>query len=487
MKSIYEILNNSAKAFPDKPAVIFENKRYSYGEILNKSQYLSNFIQEKTTSGNVVSILYENSPFFIISYFSILKSGCIAHIIPPAISDFNLKEQINESNPQIILTNHNFEQKLKRTDLIEKAFFVETNSDIFKLNHNDIFKDKFCETSSIIFTSGTTSKPKGVKLTHKNILTATSNIVKMINLQTNDIEINSLSLSHSFGLGCLHAIFLQSATALFFKNTINLKEILKYGKQECATGFVGVPATFYQIINSFTELLSSIQSIRYFLTNTAPMKKESILKIINSFPKSNFYTYYGLTEASRSTFLLFNDNLEKLESVGKTPSGVEIKILNDDGKILLDEQIGEIYIKGDHVIENYWNNTKADKSIVDGWLKTGDLGYFDSDGFLFLKSRKDDLINVAGEKFVPEEVELVIKEIPEISEAAVIGIPNELFGQLPIAFVEKNNEIESSLILNHCIQKLERFKIPTKIIFLDEIPKTDSGKIKRSVLKSKFS
>ena len=487
MKSIHEILNNSAKAFPDKPAVIFENKRYSYGELFNKSQSLSNFIQEKTTPGDVVSILYENSPFFIISYFSILKSGCIAHIIPPAISDFNLKEQIKESNPQIILTNHNFEQKLKRTGLIEKVFFVENNSDIFTLNHNTLFKDKFCDTSSIIFTSGTTSKPKGVKLTHKNILTATSNIVKMIDIQTNDIEINSLSLSHSFGLGCLHAIFLQSATVLIFKNTINLKEILKYGKEENATGFVGVPATFYQIINSFTESLSSIPSIRYFLTNTAPMKKESILKIINLFPKSNFYTYYGLTEASRSTFLLFNDNLEKLESVGKTPSGVEIKILDDDGKILVNDQLGEIYIKGDHVVENYWNNAKADKSIVNGWLKTGDLGYFDSDGFLFLKSRKDDLINVAGEKFVPEEVELVIKEISEISEAAVIGIPNELFGQLPIAFIEKNHEITSNFILNYCTQKLERYKIPTKIIFLDEIPKTDSGKIKRNILKSKFS
>ena len=139
MKSIHELLNNSAKSFPDKPAVIFENKRYSYGELFNKSQSLSNFIQEKTTPGDVVSILYENSPFFIISYFSILKSGCIAHIIPPAISDFNLKEQIKESNPQIILTNPNFEQKLKRTGLIEKVFFVENNSDIFTLNHNTLF------------------------------------------------------------------------------------------------------------------------------------------------------------------------------------------------------------------------------------------------------------------------------------------------------------------------------------------------------------
>lgn len=487
MKSISEILDNSAKKFPDKSAIIFDNDRLSYNEFLNKTQSLSNFIQDKISSGSVVSILCENSTFFIISYFSILKSGCIAHIIPPGISDFNLNEQIKETNPEIIFSNTKFEQKLNRTEHVEKTFFLEKNSKLFELNHNGFYGNRYNETSSIIFTSGTTSKPKGVKLTHKNVLTATSNIVKMINLQSSDIEINSLSLSHSFGLGCLHAIFLQGATSLLFKNTINLKEILKNGNQENATGFVGVPTTFYQLLNSYTELFLSIHSIRYMLTNTAPMKKESILQIMDLFPKVNFYTYYGLTESSRSTFLLFNKNKNKLESVGKISPGVEINILDDNNNILSENQIGEIFIKGDHVIKNYWNNLEADKSIKNGWLKTGDLGYFDSDGFLFLKSRKDDLINVGGEKFIPDEVEYIIKEIPEISDVAVIGISNDLFGQLPVAFVVKNSEITSTQIINYCSKKMERYKTPNKIFFLDNIPKTDSGKIKRNSLRSKFT
>lgn len=486
MKSINEILDNSTRKFPQKSAIVFNDLRFSYEELLKKTQLLSNFIQDKTSSGDVISILCENSLFFIISYFSILKSGCIAHIIPPSISDFNLKEQIKETNPEMIFSNPNFEQKLNRTELINKTFFVENDSKFFKPANDCFYGNRFHETSSIIFTSGTTSKPKGVKLTHKNVLTATSNIIKMIDIRDNDVEINSLSLSHSFGLGCLHAILHQGATSLIFKNTINLKEILKNGQDENATGFVGVPTTFYQIINSFTESLSSIPSLRYLLTNTAPMKKESILQIINLFPKVNFYTYYGLTEASRSTFLLFNNNPNKLESVGKTAPGVDIKILDDDGNILSNNQVGEIFIKGNHVIKNYWNNIKADESIENDWLKTGDLGYFDSDEFLFLKSRKDDLINVGGEKFAPEEVESVIKEIPEILDAAVIGIQNDLFGQLPAAFVVTNNEITSTQIINYCSKKMERYKTPNKIIFLDTIPKTDSGKIKRNILKSKF-
>ena len=485
MNSIHELLDNSARKYPHKSAIIFDDLRISFAELLKKTEFLSNLIQEKISTGNVISILCENSPFFVISYFSVLKSGCIAHIVPPSISDFNLKEQIKETNPEMILSTRSFEQKLNRAQLTKKIFFVE-NTIFSKVNSNDFCGNRFNETASIIFTSGTTSKPKGVKLTHKNVITATSNIVEMIDLKSNDIEINSLSLSHSFGLGCLHATFMQGGTSLIFKNTINLKQILKNAKYENATGFVGVPVIFYQILNSFPDLFSSISSIRYLLTNTSPMKKESILKVMDLFPKANFYTYYGLTEASRSTFLLFNKNKNKLESVGKTAPGIEIKILDNNGKVISNDAMGEIFIKGDNVINNYWNNPYADQFIQDGWLQTGDLGYFDSDNFLFLKSRKDDLINVGGEKFTSEEVELIIKEIPEISDVAVIGISNEIFGQLPVAFVVTNKEITVTQIINHCSKKMERYKIPHKISFLDALPKTDSGKIKRNSLKSNF-
>ena len=139
MKSIHEILDNSASKFTNKSAIIFDDLRLSYDELLNKTQFLSNLIQEKISSGNVISILSENSPFFIMSYFSILKSGCIAHIIPPGISDFNLKEQIKETNPEMILSNTSFEKKLNRTGLIKKTFFVENESKLLESNNNDFY------------------------------------------------------------------------------------------------------------------------------------------------------------------------------------------------------------------------------------------------------------------------------------------------------------------------------------------------------------
>lgn len=482
MKSIFEFLDESALNYPKKTAVIFENTKYSYSELLKKSELLSNILQNGIDKKNVVSILTENSIEFIISYFAVLKSGLVAHIMPPTISDTNLISQVKETNSKLILTTNNFNNKVKRTDLNQSSLYVDHKS---LEKHNDVFNgNRFYDVSSIIFTSGTTSTPKGVKLQHKNILTSTSNIIDILGIKNDNIEINSLSLSHSFGLGCLHSNMMVGATSLIFKNTINIEEILKSGKNYLATGLVGVPNTFYRILDYYSELLSSMNTLKYLLTNTAPMKKEKILQTINLLPSSKFYTYYGLTEASRSTFLFFNENLDKIESVGKPPKNVEIKIVDENNHILSNNQIGEIFIKGDHVISNYWNNPEADKQLENGWLKTGDVGYLDTDGFLFLKSRKDDLINVSGEKFSPEEVENTINQINGVIESAVIGIPDSDFGQLPIAFVVANLELDSKDIILYCSQRLERFKIPRKIVFLKSIPKTDSGKIKRTMLKS---
>ena len=221
------------------------------------------------------------------------------------------------------------------------------------------------------------------------------------------------------------------------------------------------------------------------------MSSDSIVKVTKN--KSFISKYELLTPIIitvgfflSTSYLAFFQNLVWTETDGIYYLNFGRAILDDNGKHLSSKQIGEIFIKGDHVIDNYWNNSKADESINQGWIKTGDLGCFDSDKFLYLKSRKDDLLNVGGEKFTPEEIESVIKEISEIKDAAVIGIPNEIFGQIPIAFVVTKNELSSKQIINHCSKKLERYKIPQKIVVLEKIPKTDSGKIKRNILKSKF-
>jgi long-chain acyl-CoA synthetase len=192
-------------------------------------------------------------------------------------------------------------------------------------------------------------------------------------------------------------------------------------------------------------------------------------------------TYYGLTEASRSTFIIFNENSKLDESVGKAAPGVKIKIKKFDKKL----KVGEIVIQGKNVIKNYWKNSIADKNLESGWLQTNDIGYLDNDENLFLVGRNDDVINIGGEKIIPNEIEEMIKQIPEIEDVVAFGISNEIFGKtIKVNIIKKkNSNLDKTKILSYCLKNLEKFKIPSKIEFVEKIPKNEYGKVKRSMLK----
>ena len=488
VRAIYEFLEISAEKYPDKIALKDETNSISYNKLLKNSKYVSNSLQKIIHSGQVVSLLSENSIDFVIIYFGILMAGGIVHIIPPNSSDMQILSQIQKVNPVIILCSETMKNKITRIKhehiLISNMI---TDSLCSKVNH-ELIEDQFNEVSSIIFTSGTTGSPKGVKNKHKNIIFVVNNIIKIIGIKTDDVEINPLQLSHSFGLGCLHTIIAQGATAIIFRNSINLKAILDEAISNRATGFVGVPATFQSILDNYKEdFRKAGKNFRYLLTNSVPMPKEQIKEILNLFPFTNFFTYYGLTEASRSTFLLFNSDITKIESVGKPAHDVEIKIVTNDENTNNESKIGEVLIKGPNVIDEYWRDTGGKYKIKDGWIKTGDLGFFDNDGYLYLRGRKDDVINVSGEKVSPVEIELVIRQLDGIKDVGIIGMPDRVFGEIPVAYVVAKSTLKENEILYHCTKVLERYKIPQKIIFTDVLPKNEFGKIEKSVLREMYT
>lgn len=222
-------------------------------------------------------------------------------------------------------------------------------------------------------------------------------------------------------------------------------------------------------------------NLRLVITNSTTIPKETVVGFRNILKKGNLATYYGLTEASRSTFMIFN-SAGKEESVGLPAPDVIIKLVDKNDQ---NTKQGEIWIKGPNVIKNYWNDPESDRGIKDGWLRTGDLGYLDDDGYLYLKGRNDDIINVAGEKVIPQEVERIVKLLTEVEEAVAIGTEHNVFGQVVKLFVKKTNNasLTKSEIMSHCIKNLERYKVPTDIEFVTDFPRTEYGKIKRFMLK----
>jgi len=475
MTTIIDYLEKNKQNYPKKIFLQTESHKITYEEMYNKvCNFEVGLNQFKKKS--IISIMFENSIEFVISYLGIIKSGKIVHIISPSISKKNFIKQIESCNPKMILSLNKFINEFKNEkNTINFLDFYEFEKENYENNKNEN-----SDIASLIYTSGTTSSPKGVQIKHSNIEFTTQNIIKVLDYSNCDVDVIPLPLSHSFGLGCLHTSLYIGSTVFLYKNSMNILDILNSIKKNNATTFAAVPATLTTLVNNFPEKFTEkCMGLRLIITNSTKIPKDTIHKILNLLPNTKFVTYYGLTEASRSTFMIFNENENKKESVGKAAPDVKIKIIQEKG----DSKQGEIYIKGKNVIENYWNS-EFSENLTEGWLKTGDLGFLDKEGFLYLTGRKDYIINISGEKVNPLEIEEVVKTLENIDEVIAIGIDHKMFGQVIKLLVKiKEGKLDSSDILSHCKQNLERFKVPMEVEFVPDFPRNEYGKIIRFKIK----
>jgi len=478
--NIIDFLVKNAKVNSTKTAIIDTHRSITFEELYKEVKIFSNsdlFLDEQ----NVISLVSENSISFIIAYLGIINSGKIVHLVPPEITENNLSNQINVSNSKAIICNSTLKKNFLKLESINIPIFEF--EEISSKNKNQKNISKINEFAYLIYTSGTTSEPKGVSISHSMIEFTTKNIIKVLGYSNRDIDLLPLPLHHSFGLGCFHTSLFVGSTLVLLKNASDLEMILESIKKFKITTLAAIPATLTKLLKLDKNLLiDSFLNLRLIITNSTSIPKNTVQNFNQLLKNGYLSTYYGLTEASRSTFMIFEKNKGREGSVGKMAPGVTIKIENEEST---NQKIGEIWIKGNNVIKKYWNNNEADKKLTNGWLQTGDMGYFDEYGYLFLKGRKDEAINIGGEKVIPIEIEQVVKELSGIEDVVAFGIHHEIFGQVIKLNVikTKNSDLDKAQILSHCIKNLEKFKIPSKIDFVEKIPKTDYGKVKRFMLK----
>ena len=478
--NLIDFLKKNVENHGDKIAVIDNEKEITFIELYEKVEKFSDNIKILNQE-EIISLISENSISFIIAYLGIINSGKIVHLISPEISEINLFNQLKSSKSKNIICNQLMKKKILNFNSIKTTIF-DIEEILLKHNNKEI-ESSLNKLAYLIYTSGTTAEPKGVTVSHSMIEFTTKNIVKVLGYSNSDTDLLPLPLNHSFGLGCIHTSLYVGSTLVLLKNASNLEEILESLKKYKITTLAAIPATLTKILNFENKKLEDYFSeIRLIITNSTAIPKKTVIQFKEILKKGNLATYYGLTEASRSTFMVFDKNNQREESVGKCSPNVEIKIVNKEENNL---KLGDIFIKGENVIKKYWNNVEADKNIFENWLKTGDTGYFDNEGYLFLKGRSDEIINVGGEKVMPIEIEQTIKNIPGVEDAVAFGVEHEIFGQtIKLNIIKsKNSDIDKAQILSYCIKNLERFKIPSKIDFVEKIPKTDYGKVKRFMLK----
>lgn len=506
---VHHFLENSAKNFPDKIALIHENNRAAYNEINSCSNQLANWlIKQGVKKGEMVAFLLENSLEYVVSYYGILKAGAVAVPLNSELKPDGLKPLLKELQAKVIISSHRTENTLQNIDLqdysVHTLLFKEarlewTDKPIKIFKFEDIIKKENCsninidvepqDLASIIYTSGSTGTPKGVMLSHNNILVNTRSICQYLNLTKKDVQMVVLPFFYVMGKSLLNTHFAIGGTVVINNKFAFPASVIKQMVDEKVTGFSGVPSTYAYLLHRspLEKNRDKLTSLRYCSQAGGHMSKQIKQDLRRVLPDhTEIFIMYGATEASaRLTYLepsRFND---KIESIGKAIPDVTVKVLDENGIEIPAEKVGEIVGSGANIMQGYYKDPETTAKVLDSnGYHTGDLGYRDEEGFLYLVGRMDNLLKVGGHRINPQEVEDVIMETGRVVEVAVIGIPDELLGNRLIAIlVPVDNNTTPNQILELCATRLSRNKLPSEIKTVKSLPKHPSGKIDRKKCK----
>lgn len=481
-ESIESVIWENARRWPEKVAVKSGKQCVTYRDLTFRISAAVEVYRSLPgfAKGRVVLLAAGKQAEFLYAYFGAHLAGLV---VAPMAEDTNPERFsyiCNILNPFAIIGFTNTDSTIQSIPL--KSFSLAGEA----LIDDREFPDP-ADVADILFTTGTTGTPKGVPLTYRNELAAARHINTYIGNRPDDVELLALPVSHSFGLGRLRCCLVNAQTLILLGSFVNVKRIFRTMEEEHVTGFSMVPASWRFLQKMVGDKLSQFApQMRYIEMGSAFFSEDEKRHLAALFPATRVTMHYGLTEASRSAFMEFHEDAEALSSVGKASPGVDIQIVDEIGKPLAPGAEGEICIKGPHVMEGYLGREHAE-SFYGDYFRTGDAGSITPEGYIYLKSRIKELINVGGKKVAPTEVDEQILKIPGIRDCACVGVPDPegVLGEVVKACVVPEEgdlpvfeEIEAFLRT-----KLESYKIPVVWQIIDSVPKTQNGKIQRGLLK----
>lgn len=462
-------------------------REYTYAEFYQKSLRAADYLAAKygISKGDRVAVLSTNELEYLFLFFGLQRLGAIMVPVNFRLTERELTHILGDCAPKLLLYQAEFSSsvcKLSETFGFASEIFVGANSFASALNEPAKLKQQFLGTDDsevmILYTSGTTGSPKGAVLTHKSIFWNSINTSISLNLTQQDCTVIFLPFFHTGGWNVLTTPFLHRGGKLVFLKKFDADQILKISSAEKATLLFGVPTTMDMMAlhPQFAEI--DLTNIRYAIVGGEPMSIELIKKWHNKgIPVRQGY---GLTEFGPNVFSLKQeDSLRKIGSIGFPNFYIDAQIISETGERLGANQIGELILKGPMCMKEYWKNPKAtSETIQDGWLHTGDLVRKDDENYFYVVGRKKDMYISGAENVYPPEIEQTLLKLKGLREVAVIGIPDDKWGEVGKAFVVRDDRnLNEDQILQYCTANLAKYKIPKKIVFLESLPKGESGKI----------
>jgi amino acid adenylation domain-containing protein len=503
---LHDSLTAAADAAGDKIALVVDGERLTYAELLDSSRRFASALQELGLErGDRVVVFTDNSLPCVVSIFATLIAGGVFVVVNPQTKEDKLAYILADSDARFLVTEGTIARVADRARENAGSLVAAIKAGAEPLEGMLSYDDLLAgaepspraagtiplDLAALIYTSGTTGNPKGVMMTHANMVFAAGSLSEYLRLDAEQRIMNVLPLAFDYGLYQLLMSVRMQATLVLERSFVYPTQVLNRLEEEGVTVFPGVPTVYATLISMHERAPLSFPSVQR-VTNTAaglPPSFHDPLREI--FPNALVFRMYGLTECKRVSYLEPELLEEKPTSVGKAIPGTETLVLDPEGRPVKAGETGVLHVRGPHVMVGYWGlPERTAEMLVEGpfpgerMLCTHDHFTVDEEGFLYFVGRSDDIIKSRGEKVSPVEVENALYAIPGVREAAVIGVPDELLGEAIHAYVALDDGVELTArdIIGSCRERLESFMVPAEVIFRDELPKTASGKIRKKGL-----
>lgn len=515
---LHDSLTLSAAADGDKLAVITAEERVTYAELQERALRVAALLQARgVRRGDRVAIFLENSADTVASVYGALYAGAAFIVINPQTKEDKLHYVLADSGAAAVISEGRLARLVagivgsEATALPALRALIHAGAgggepvaapgahagfavvELAAATGTDVAPPGTIplDLAALVYTSGSTGNPKGVMLTHQNMVFAQGSLVEYLRLDKSDRILNLLPLAFDYGLyQALMSVHL-GATLVLERTFAFPAAIVKRVVEEGVTVFPGVPTVFATLLSLHRNSPVSMPSVRRFTNTAAHLPDEYVPGLLEMSPGALVYKMYGLTECKRVCYLEPELVLEKPLSVGKAIPGTETYVLGEDGKPVPPGVTGTLYVRGPHVMLGYWNlpeetahMLKPGKYPGERVLCTHDQFRVDADGFLYFMGRSDDIIKTRGEKVSPVEVENALSTVPGVREVAVIGVPDELLGQAVRAFVvlDPGASFTEQAFKREALARLEGFMVPRDVLFVDDLPKTATGKVRKKSL-----
>lgn len=502
MINVAAILDHHAAVRPDKTALAWRGGHYTYAQFLERVNALAVALAERgIRESDHVALLMQNTPEFIETIYAVNRLGAAFLPINFRLAPAEWRYILDHGQAAAVVTEAQFESDL--AGVIEGLplsvrFTVDEPATPAFERYADVvapYRGSFVAPVDVapdalqrlMYTSGTTAHPKGVCITHSNFAWKTLGLLVQFGWNHNDVTVVGGPLYHVGALDMGGITTLHVGGTLVLQRKFDAAELLALIEEYRGTNCWLAPAMVNQVLQCAELTTRDLSSLKTILSGGEKMPEARLRQLLDALPDVWFADAYGLTETvSSDTFLDRDHMVTKLGSVGLPLPHQQVRIVDDAGEPVPAGTIGEIAVRGPKVFGGYWRDPKASADAIrDGWFHTGDVGRLDQDGYLYIEDRKKDMLISGGENIASPEVERALYEHPAVLEAAVIGYPDEKWGEVPKAFVvvRQGADATAEELIDFCHERLARFKVPRYVEFIDALPRTPSGKVLKRELR----